>query len=92
MESNCYECKYRGSVPGDGHSCCRHPDLGGITAGNPIEKLIDSLSGASVIQKAGTKFKLKANPHGVKKGWFLWPFNFDPIWLENCDGFEDKTK
>ncbi len=31
-----------------------------------------------------------ANPHGVKKGWFAHPFNFDPVWLETCTGFESK--
>ena len=29
------------------------------------------------------------NKHGIKNGWFQWPFNFDPIWLESCDGFSD---
>jgi hypothetical protein len=23
-------------------------------------------------------------------GWFVWPLNFDPVWLENCDGFSDN--
>lgn len=31
---------------------------------------------------------ITANPHGVKNGWFSWPFNFDPVWLESCSGFE----
>lgn len=26
--------------------------------------------------------------HGIKNGWFLHPFNFDPVWLRYCDGFE----
>jgi len=26
--------------------------------------------------------------HGIKNGWFLHPYNFDPIWLCYCDGFE----
>jgi len=30
------------------------------------------------------------NPHGIKNGWFVWPFNFDPIWVESCNGFEHK--
>jgi hypothetical protein len=29
-------------------------------------------------------------PHGICNGWFIWPINFDPVWLENCDGFESK--
>ncbi|WP_097005348.1 hypothetical protein [Lacrimispora amygdalina] len=28
--------------------------------------------------------------HGVSHGWFFHPFNFDPIWLSYCDGFEAK--
>lgn len=27
---------------------------------------------------------------GIKGGWFLFPFNFDPRWLLTCDGFEPK--
>ena len=30
------------------------------------------------------------HPRGIAKGWFNWPWNFDPVWLENCDGWEDK--
>ena len=33
---------------------------------------------------------IKINEHGKKNGWFNWPANFDPLWLENCDGFEPK--
>lgn len=28
--------------------------------------------------------------YGIKNGWFLYPFNFDPVWLRYCDGFEAK--
>lgn len=30
--------------------------------------------------------------HGISKGWFLFPFNFDPIWLRYCDGFQAKEE
>jgi hypothetical protein len=36
--------------------------------------------------------KVEGNPHGIRKGWFLWPLNFDPVWLEKCDGFSDKPE
>lgn len=87
---NCYKCKYRGEIPGDAHSCCNHP--------KNEESLKDPLLGmlaifASVgrvppINSGG--LKVKGNPHGVKKGWFNYPFNFDPTWLEECEGFEPK--
>lgn len=28
--------------------------------------------------------------HGIKNGWFCYPFNFDPIWLDYCDNFESR--
>ena len=61
MKPNCYECKYRGEVPGSCHSSC----------GN-------------------TKTTVRGDLHGIKNGWFFHPFNFDPTWLEECDGFEQK--
>ena len=33
---------------------------------------------------------VKGDQHGISHGWFFWPFNFDPTWLEECDGFEIK--
>lgn len=34
--------------------------------------------------------KVKGNKYGIKNGWFNFPFNFDPVWLKSCDGFEKK--
>lgn len=31
--------------------------------------------------------QVTANAHGVRSGWFWWPFNFDPIWLESCGNY-----
>jgi len=67
MKPNCYECKHRGTIPGDAHSCCRHPKIG-----KPFE------------------FGITANEHGIRMGWFLWPVNFDPVWLLTCKMFEEK--
>lgn len=36
--------------------------------------------------------KVRGNEHGIKHGWFRWPFNFDPVWLEACDGWSDKPE
>lgn len=35
---------------------------------------------------------IKGSMHGVRNGWFFWPFNFDPIWLEACGGFEPEQQ
>lgn len=29
------------------------------------------------------------NPHGIKEGWFMYPINFDPIWMaRECKNYE----
>ncbi len=33
---------------------------------------------------------IKADFYGIRMGWFNMPFNFDPVWLESCDGFQSK--
>lgn len=33
---------------------------------------------------------VKGNAHGIRSGWFMWPVNFDPTWLESCDGFSNN--
>jgi len=32
---------------------------------------------------------VQGNAHGKRMGWFFWPINFDPTWLESCDGFKE---
>lgn len=78
---SCYQCKYRGSVPGDAHSCCHYPGNDTGIAG--------MLSEGNLIN--AVRLGIRAESHGVKNGWFFWPMNFDPVWLTNCDGFEYKN-
>jgi hypothetical protein len=92
MKPNCYQCKHRGDLPGDAHSRCRHPAVQALKP-NPLAEAMTILGappGASV-QPAADELEIRANFHGIKKGWFRWPYNFDPVWLEHCNGFEEKT-
>lgn len=88
MKANCYKCKYRGTVAGSAHSCCEHPSI----KKTPLGEVFGILAsvGRCPVPPVETKITVKGNPHGIKSGWFAWPFNFDPIWLENCDGFTQK--
>ena len=36
------------------------------------------------------KAKVTGHPLGLKRGWFMHPYNFDPTWLISCDGFSDN--
>jgi len=92
----CYDCKYRGKIPGDAHSCCKHPDLNGAT-NDPFAGMMAIFASVGRvnpqidIQAISSKFQIKANTTGIKRGWFNWPWNFDPVWLENCNAFEEKN-
>lgn len=65
----CYKCRYRGTIPGDCHTRCRHP-------------LAESDPG-----KARTDLGIRGHDVGIRGGWFVWPYNFDPTWLLSCSGF-----
>jgi len=34
--------------------------------------------------------KVKGHSAGIQGGWFMWPYNFDPTWLESCTGFTKR--
>jgi hypothetical protein len=38
-------------------------------------------------QRAINALNIKGAEQGVRNGWFIWPVNFDPVWLISCDGF-----
>jgi hypothetical protein len=44
--------------------------------------------GLSSLVLLDVQIKVKGNDHGIKNGWFYWPFCFDPVWLDYCDSFE----
>lgn len=77
---NCYKCKHRGTVPGNEHSCCRYP---GNSTG-----MFDFFNKCN--SDNALKLKIVGNAHGIRSGWFMWPVNFDPVWLENCAGFAEN--
>ena len=38
-------------------------------------------------QKSGLSVP-KGNPHGIRRGWWMFPVSFDPVWmLEPCPAF-----
>lgn len=41
---------------------------------------------------ANRQANVVGKPRGLRMGWFVWPWSFDPVWLESCDGYEPKQK
>ena len=91
MKVNCYECQYRGSVPGDAHSCCNHPTNKAVND-NPMLGLMAIFASVGRVPpiEIPNRLNVKGDAHGIRHGWFNWPFNFDPVWLLSCDGFTSK--
>lgn len=83
---NCYECKWRSEIPGSCHSQCVNPKIGELGS---IAKLAALFGGDPQLYVEG--MTVEGDPHGIRRGWFMWPFNFDPVWLKSCDGFEAKV-
>lgn len=89
MCNACYECKHRGEIPGNAHSKCLHPSTKDIH-NNPMLGIMGILGGVPSIQSNG--IHVKGDPQGIRSGWFSHPLNFDPVWLVECDGFEEVNK
>lgn len=88
---NCYKCKYRRKTVGSVHSRCIHPSLSEPSADEVVTSILAGVGRVSLPAHSAMKdLNITARQHGIDKGWFIWPFNFDPVWLETCDGFAEK--
>jgi hypothetical protein len=93
MKPDCYSCVHRGEVPGSAHSSCQHPATTPAHAGAlaQIASLVGKRSGITWLpSQAAVDLHIEAAVHGINHGWFIWPVNFDPVWLGRCDGFTPK--
>lgn len=85
MKPNCYECKYRGCADFSAHSTCNHPRVK-----DALSKVLALyVLSHGIRADAVADMNISYNRHGFKNGWFMWPINFDPVWLETCDGFTE---
>ena len=86
---NCIECKHRGSVPGSCHSSCNHPT---VANNDPMLSMFAIFASVHrcdpIVSPASIDLGVKLNPHGVKNGWANFPWDFDSIWVDACNGFE----
>lgn len=96
IPNNCHTCKWRRNVPGSAHSRCGHPEVEKVSSGKDGSLLYLFASFASVERMPPmmleSKLNIRGDPYGISNGWFNWPWNFDPTWLENCDGYEKQVE
>lgn len=89
---NCYDCKHQGGLPGSAHSCCKHPLVAAERNDGALGALAILAGVGRVSPMVLKKMGVTGNPTGIARGWFNWPWNFDPTWLLTCDGFEPKKE
>lgn len=89
---DCYACRWRRPIPGDAHSSCAHPTMAPALDSPEGEyfQLMGKAAGAIGPLHHPDAIMVKGHPHGIRSGWFNHPFNFDPTWLLECNGFEPK--
>lgn len=89
---NCYDCKFKGSVPGSAHSSCNILKEA-ITDSSKRTQLELLLATHQVKLTMGENEEpmVKMNEHGIKNGWANWPLDFDPVWIEDCKFFNEKN-
>ena len=50
---------------------------------------IRSIPGSCHVLCSKVDLSIEGSRHGIKNGWFMYPFNFDPIWRTNeCKNYE----
>ena len=89
QKANCYNCKNRSDVPGSAHSECKNKVA--QVLGYPATQMLMLTGNLTVVDKNTNEkvIEVVGNWHGVRSGWFTWPFDFDPCWLEACSLFEN---
>ncbi len=91
---NCYECKFRGTVPGSEHSSCNVVDnVGALLLSAVFMKHPNSLVLTTTNKETDEKTEelaIEFDNYGIKSGWAMWPINFDPIWLRQCKFYQAK--
>lgn len=89
---NCYACKHCRRMPGDAHIQCVHPKSGNTSGDGIFGADFTSmlLLACGLPTPAWTALDITAGVVGMRRGWFSWPFNYDPVWLLSCNGFEEQ--
>lgn len=86
----CSTCKHAGDVYNSCHASCKHPAVNEIISNSDdLMFLLDGIVNKKKIPYIHMSLKVDIKKQGIEGGWASWPFNFDPMWLDNCTGYEE---
>ncbi|MCP4897026.1 MAG: hypothetical protein GY906_08630 [bacterium] len=77
----CHRCTHKGILPGDAHIQCLHPKAQANMPSDPIAAMAE----AFITGAAAARVEL-----GIVGGGDTWPANFNPGYLEQCNGYTPK--
>ncbi len=84
QKPNCFDCVFHSMLADSGaHIECNHP-----MRHREVNHLSAEIAGGTAATNARRPLSIKGSETATRKGWFAWPLNFDPIWLERCLGFK----
>ncbi|HNR25981.1 MAG TPA: hypothetical protein PKI66_04630 [Methanobacteriaceae archaeon] len=93
MSNACLTCKHRGSVPNSRHSSCRHPRVDYLMGDHEsLHTLMYHMIISKRVPYLFDDLRVDFEADAIEACWALWPFNFDPLWLVNCTGYEEVVK
>jgi hypothetical protein len=84
----CHSCKHGETIPQSGsHLRCTNP-----LVAREAPHFIAKIAGGEAATNLPGSLDIEGDEHGIKKGWFAWPVNFDPVWLKHCRGYLKRGK
>jgi len=84
---DCYRCKHSEEIPGSAHRKCMYALREMGIESNPFTKMVSIFGG---VLKDVKGMEVVINEIGIKGGWVSFPFNFDPLWIVDCDRYEEE--
>lgn len=92
MKPNCYQCIHRSKATGSPHSCCNHP-LTAKDLENPFASILAVYASIGIVEPivsdSAKELNVQLNEHGIINNWCNWPWDYDPIWVNACKGYEE---
>ncbi len=87
-ERSCSTCAYMKRIPGDCHIKCDYPLMNKETSS--ILSLASIANPIAFNQEVERMFGFTASEHGLLAGYFCFPDNFDPTWMNgSCNKHSD---
>lgn len=76
---NCHNCEYKARIPGDTHISCEYPYF---SAEDKHKYSLLAIANPPMLNELlKQNFGFTGDMHGIRAGWFTFPINFDPTWM-----------